>query len=150
MKASTFFSREQQDAIIRAIGEAEHATSGEIRVHIETSCKTSVMDEAAWLFRKLGMDKTADRNGVLIYLAVRERRFAIIGDTGINAVVPPGFWDNIRNHMQSRFSENLFAEGLTEGIIMAGEQLREHFPHMIDDINEITDTISFDINEPGV
>ncbi|MDX9772753.1 MAG: TPM domain-containing protein [Bacteroidales bacterium] len=150
MKASTFFSREQQDAIIRAIGEAEHATSGEIRVHIESSCKTSVMDEAAWLFRKLGMDKTADRNGVLIYLAVRERRFAIIGDTGINAVVPPGFWDNIRNHMQSRFSENLFAEGLTEGIIMAGEQLREHFPHMIDDINEITDTISFDINEPGV
>jgi len=150
MKASTFFSREQQDAITRAIGEAEHATSGEIRVHIETSCKTSVMDEAAWLFRNLGMDKTADRNGVLIYLAVRERRFAIIGDTGINAVVPPGFWDNIRNHMQSRFSENLFAEGLTEGIIMAGEQLREHFPHMIDDINEITDTISFDINEPGV
>jgi len=150
MKASTFFSREQQDAIIRAIGEAEHATSGEIRVHIETSCKTSVMDEAAWLFRKLGMDKTADRNGVLIYLAVRERRFAIIGDTGINAVVPPGFWDNIRNHMQSRFSENLFAEGLTEGIIMAGEQLREHFPPMIDEINEITDTISFDINEPGV
>jgi len=150
MKASTFFSREQQDAIIRAIGEAEHATSGEIRVHIESSCKTSVMDEAAWLFRKLGMDKTADRNGVRIYLAVRERRFAIIGDTGINAVVPPGFWDNIRNHMQSRFSENLFAEGLTEGIIMAGEQLREHFPHMIDDINEITDTISFDINEPGV
>lgn len=150
MKASTFFSREQQDAITRAIGEAEHATSGEIRVHIETSCKTSVMDEAAWLFRKLGMDKTADRNGVLIYLAVRERRFAIIGDTGINAVVPPGFWDNIRDHMQSRFSENLFAEGLTEGIIMAGEQLREHFPHMMDDINEITDTISFDINEPGV
>ncbi len=150
MKASTFFTREQQEAITRAIGEAEHATSGEIRVHIETSCKGDVLDEAAWLFRNLGMHRTADRNGVLIYLALKERKFAIIGDTGINAVVPLGFWDNIRDHMKQRFSENLFAEGLTEGIIMAGEQLKEHFPHAKDDINELTDTISFDINEPGV
>ncbi|MBE0677740.1 MAG: TPM domain-containing protein [Bacteroidales bacterium] len=150
MKASTFFTREQQEAIVRAIGEAEHATSGEIRVHIETSCKGDVLDEAAWLFRKLGMHRTADRNGVLIYLAIKERRYAIIGDTGINAVVALGFWDNIRDHMKQRFSENLFTEGLTEGIIMAGEQLKEHFPHTRDDINELTDTISFDINEPRV
>jgi uncharacterized membrane protein len=150
MKASTFFTREQQEAIVRAIGEAEHSTSGEIRVHIETSCKADVLDEAAWLFGRLGMDRTADRNGVLIYLALKERKFAIIGDTGINAVVPPGFWDNIRDHMRQRFSENLFTEGLTEGIIMAGEQLKEHFPHTRDDINEITDTISFDTNEPLV
>lgn len=150
MKASTFFTREQQEAIVRAIGEAEHATSGEIRVHIETSCKADVLDEAAWLFRKLGMHRTADRNGVLIYLALKERKYAIIGDTGINAVVPPGFWDIISDHMKQRFSDNLFTEGLTEGIIMAGEQLKEHFPHAKDDINELTDTISFDINEPGV
>ena len=150
MKASIFFTREQQEAIVRAIGEAEHATSGEIRVHVETSCKADVLDEAAWLFRKLGMHRTADRNGVLIYLAIKERRYAIIGDTGINAVVPPGFWDQIRDHMNQRFSENLFTEGLAEGIIMAGEQLKEHFPHAKDDINELTDTISFDINEPGV
>ncbi|MCA1741061.1 MAG: TPM domain-containing protein, partial [Bacteroidales bacterium] len=129
MKASTFFTREQQEAIVRAIGEAEHATSGEIRVHIETSCKADVLDEAAWLFRKLGMHRTADRNGVLIYLALKERRFAIIGDTGINAMVPPGFWDIIRDHMNQRFSEDLFTEGLTEGIIMTGEQLKEHFPY---------------------
>lgn len=150
MKASTFFTREQQEAIVRAISEAEHATSGEIRVHIEKSCKSDVLDEAAWLFGKVGMDKTADRNGVLIYLALKERKFAIIGDTGINALVPPGFWDNIRDHMRQRFSENLFTEGLTEGIIMAGEQLKEHFPHSKTDVNEITDTISFDYNEPGV
>jgi len=92
MKASAFFTREQQVAIVRAIGEAEHATSGEIRVHIETSCKADVLDEAAWLFRKVGMHKTADRNGVLIYLALKDRKFAIIGDTGINSVVPLGFW----------------------------------------------------------
>ena len=70
MKASTFFTREQQEAIVRAIGEAEHATSGEIRVHLETSCKADVLDEAAWLFRKVGMHKTADRNGVLIYFCL--------------------------------------------------------------------------------
>lgn len=150
MKASTFFTREQQEAVVRAIGEAERSTSGEIRVHVETSCMADVLDEAAWLFRKLGMHKTADRNGVLIYLALRERKFAIIGDTGINAVVPLGFWDNIRDHMRQRFSENQFAEGLTEGIIMAGDQLKEHFPYSRNDINEITDTISFDNNEPGV
>jgi uncharacterized membrane protein len=149
MKASSFFTREQQEAIVRAIGEAEHATSGEIRVHLETSCKADVLDEAAWLFRKVGMHKTADRNGVLIYFAINERRFAIIGDTGINSVVPLGFWDEIRDHMKKRFSENLFTEGLTEGIIMAGMQLKEHFPHSKDDINEITDTISFDTNETG-
>jgi len=149
MKASTFFTREQQEAIVRAIGEAEHATSGEIRVHIETSCKADVLDEAAWLFRKVGMHKTADRNGVLIYLALKERKFAIIGDTGINSVVPLGFWDNIRDHMKQRFSETLFTEGLTEGIIMAGMLLKEHFPHTRDDVNEITDTISFDNNETG-
>lgn len=91
MKASTFFTSEQQVAIVRAIGEAEHATSGEIRVHIETSCKADVLDEAAWLFRKVGMHKTADRNGVLIYLALKDRKFAIIGDTGINSLVPLGF-----------------------------------------------------------
>ena len=149
MKASSFFTREQQEAIVRAISEAEHATSGEIRVHIETSCKGDVLDEAAWLFRKVGMQKTADRNGVLIYLAVKERKFAIIGDTGINSVVPLGFWDEIRDHMKQRFSENRFTEGLTEGIIMAGQQLKEHFPRTRDDINEIADTISFDTNETG-
>ena len=149
MKASSFFTPAQQEVIARAIAEAEHSTSGEIRVHVETSCKGDVLDEAAWLFRRLGMHKTADRNGVLIYLAIKERKFAIIGDTGINSVVPLGFWDQIRDHMKQRFSENRFTEGLTEGIIMAGQQLKEHFPHTRDDVNEITDTISFDTYESG-
>ncbi len=149
MKASSFFTPDQQESVIRAIGEAEHATSGEIRVHVETSCKVNVLDEAAWLFRKAGMHKTADRNGVLIYLALKERSFAIIGDTGINAVVPPGFWDTIRDHMQQRFAEGRFAEGLSEGILMAGEKLKEHFPRTKDDINELPDAISFDTEETG-
>lgn len=149
MKASTFFTSDQQEAIVKAIGEAEHATSGEIRVHIETSCKVDVLDEAAWLFKKVGMQKTADRNGVLIYLALKERNFAIIGDSGINAVVPPGFWDSVRDHMQQRFSEGFFAEGLVEGVLMAGEKLKEHFPRSENDVNELPDAISFDNDETG-
>lgn len=147
MKGSSFFTPAQQEVIVSAIAEAERSTSGEIRVHVDTSCKGDVLDEAAWLFRKLGMHKTADRNGVLIYLAVKERKFAIIGDTGINSVVPLGFWDEIRDHLKLRFSENLFAEGLAEGIIRAGEQLKEHFPVTKNDINELTDTISYDVNK---
>lgn len=150
MKASTFFTPEQQEVIVKAIAEAEHTTSGEIRVHVETSCKASVLDEAAWLFRKVGMHKTADRNGVLIYLALKEKKFAIIGDSGINAVVPPGFWDAIRDHMQKRFSEGRFAEGLAEGVLMAGDKLKEHFPRSKADVNELTDAISFDNDETGV
>jgi uncharacterized membrane protein len=150
MKASTFFTPEQQETIVKAIGEAEHATSGEIRVHIETSCKVNVLDEAAWLFKKVGMHKTADRNGVLVYLALKERNFAIIGDSGINAVVPPGFWDSVRDHMQQRFSKGLFAEGLVEGVLMAGEKLKEHFPRSENDVNELPDAISFDNDETGV
>lgn len=150
MKASTFFTPVQQEAIIRAIADAEQATSGEIRVHIETSCKVNVLDEAAWLFRKVGMHRTADRNGVLIYLALKERSFAIIGDSGINAVVPAGFWDAVRDHMQQCFSEGRFTDGLVEGVLMAGEKLKEHFPRSKDDVNELPDAISFDTNETGV
>ncbi|WP_442877398.1 TPM domain-containing protein [Desulfolutivibrio sp.] len=150
MKASTFFTPEQQATVVSAIAEAEHATSGEVRVHVETSCKANVLDEAAWLFKKVGMHRTADRNGVLIYLALKERKFAIIGDSGINAVVPAGFWDSIRDHMQQRFSEGLFAEGLSEGVLMAGEKLREHFPRLKDDVNELPDAISFDTDETVV
>jgi uncharacterized membrane protein len=147
MKASDFFTPAQQEKIVHAIGEAELATSGEIRVHIETSCIGDVLDKAAWLFKKLGMHKTADRNGVLVYLAIKDRKFAIVGDTGINSVVPIGFWDKIRDHMAMRFNEGLFTEGLAEGIIMAGEQLKEHFPYSKDDVNELDNTISFDTNE---
>jgi uncharacterized membrane protein len=91
VKASSFFTAEQQAVILAAVREAEGETSGEIRVHIETSFKGDVLDRAAWIFGKLGMQKTALRNGVLFYLAVEDRKFAIIGDGGIHAKVPEGF-----------------------------------------------------------
>jgi len=144
MKASTFFSKEQQAQILASVKEAEMETSGEIRVHIETSLKDDVLDRAAWLFRKMGMDKTAERNGVLFYLAVNDRKFAIIGDAGINSKVPAGFWDDISEVLKKNFKEGKFTEGLAEGIIMAGNQLKTHFPHGLDDVNELPDDISFD------
>ncbi len=144
MDAAKFFSKEQQTEILSSVKEAEKSTSGEIRVHIETSCPEDVLDRAAWIFNKLKMDRTVDRNGVLFYLAIRDRKFAVIGDGGINAVVPEGFWDEIRKTMQKKFQEGNFTEGLSKGIIMAGEQLQTHFPYRKSDVNELPDEISFD------
>jgi uncharacterized membrane protein len=143
MKAASFFSKEQQSEILAAVKEAEKSTSGEIRVHIETECREDVLDRAAWIFRKLNMHKTAERNGVLIYLAVSDHKFAIIGDSGINAKVPEGFWDEIKDLMEISFRESRFTDGLKEGILLAGSQLKAHFPYGKDDVNELSDEISF-------
>lgn len=144
MKAALFFSKEQQSQILASVKEAEKDTSGEIRVHIETSCKEDVLDRAAWVFDKLGMKKTAERNGVLFYLAVNDKKFAIIGDAGINARVPAGFWDEISALLQKNFRDGRITEGLSEGISLAGKQLKTHFPYKKDDVNELPDEISFD------
>lgn len=144
MKASEFFTREQQAQILAAVKEAENATSGEIRVHLESSCQEDVLDRSAWIFKKLGMHKTDERNGVLFYLAVNDKKFAVIGDAGINSKVPPGFWDEVKDLLQKNFREGKFTEGLSEGIILAGTHLKRHFPHRKDDVNELPDEISFD------
>jgi uncharacterized membrane protein len=143
MKASSFFSKEQQAQILASVRQAEKATSGEIRVHIESTAKADVLDRAAWLFNKLGMSKTSERNGVLFYLAVNDRKFAIIGDAGINSKVPAGFWNEISELLSNNFKEGRFTEGLSQGIIMAGDQLKKYFPCCEDDINELSDEISF-------
>jgi uncharacterized membrane protein len=144
IKASSFFTKEQQAHILAAIKEAEEATSGEIRVHIETRLSGNVLDRAAWIFKRIGMYKTTDRNGILFYLAVSNRQFSIIGDTGINAKVPEDFWDKVKELLQEHFTEGKFTEGLRKGILLAGTQLKEHFPHQKNDINELPDEISFD------
>jgi uncharacterized membrane protein len=144
MKASSFFTKEEQDQILAAVKEAEKETSGEIRIHIETKCPGEVLDEAAWVFKKLGMDKTEERNGVLFFLAVEDRKYAIIGDAGINKKVPEGFWDCVKELLARNFKEGKFTEGLTSGIILAGKQLKTHFPYRTEDVNELSDEISFD------
>jgi len=108
--------------------------------------KKPVLERTAELFDILHMTRTAQRNGVLIYLAVEDHQFAIIGDVGINQKVPPGFWDEIKNHMEILFREGRFTDGLCDGIRMAGEQLGKHFPYHKDDIDELPNEISFGNN----
>ena len=146
-KASSFFTAEQLAQISQAVKTAEGETSGEIRVHIEKRVSGDVLDRAAWIFNKIGMQKTAERNGVLFYLALRNRKFAVIGDSGIHAKVPDGFWDSVKDAMEADFRESRFTEGLVKGILMAGDKLREHFPHKSDDVNELSDEVSF--GKPG-
>ncbi len=143
MGASDFLNKEQKTLVENAIREAERNTSGEIRVHIETTIKGEVLDRAAYLFEYLGMHKTEKRNGVLFYLAIGNRQFAILGDAGINAKVPPDFWDQIKETMKDTFAQGKFAEGLSQGILTAGEQLKAHFPFEKNDVNELSDEISF-------
>lgn len=147
MKVSEFITREQQERILSSIREAEQNTSGEIRVHIETTITGDVLDRAAWIFRKIGMHKTESRNGVLFYLAITNKSFAVIGDMGINSKVTDSFWDDIKAVLEEHFKKGKFTEGLVKGILMAGEQLAVHFPWDKDDINELPDEISFDIPE---
>jgi uncharacterized membrane protein len=144
MDAKHFFSEEEKTRIVEAIQEAEAETSGEIRVHLSSELhRSDVLNCAAHWFQKLKMHKTELRNGVLFFLSIKNRQFAIIGDAGINQLVPEGFWDEIKDQMAIRFEDGLFAEGLAEGIRKAGMQLKEYFPRQMDDVNELPDDLSF-------
>ena len=143
MSARLFFTKEEQQKIVAAIKEAELNTSGEIRVHIENHCKEEALERAAEMFYDLKMDRTAARNGILFYLAVKDHKFAIIGDEGINKEVEHDFWNDIKDEMISNFKENKFTEGLIAGILKCGDKLKKHFPYQNDDVNELSDEISF-------
>ncbi|MBK7212680.1 MAG: TPM domain-containing protein [Bacteroidales bacterium] len=141
--AKNFFSDEQVEEIKQSILNAELDTSGEIRVHIENKCEGEVLDRAAQVFKTLEMQDTELRNGVLIYLAVKNRKFAIIGDSGINAVVEKDYWERIKARMLNDFRENHFTEGLSTAILEVGKVLKTRFPRQLDDQNELSDEISF-------
>jgi len=143
ISAKDFFTPEQKEDIRLAIMNAELDTSGEIRVHIENTFKGDVLDRAAWVFKELKMHETEQRNGVLIYLAIKNRTFAIIGDVGINQKTGDGFWDEIKRIMLNHFREARFTEGLVEAIEKTGEQLKKHFPYHREDVNELDDEVSF-------
>ena len=143
MKAPELFSDEDRILIKAMIGEAEKMTSGEIRVYIDDDCKEDVMDKAAFVFAELDMHQTEQRNGVLIYLAVNDRKFAIIGDAGIHAKVGNDFWNRIKAEMGKMLSENRYRDALVFGIREAGMQLQQYFPYQRDDKNELPDDIVF-------
>ncbi len=141
--AQNFFTREQRDDIKQAIMNAELDTSGEIRVHIDSKCKGEVMDRALEVFKKLKINETELRNGVLFYLAVKNRKFAIIGDEAINKAVPDDFWEKLKLNMLDAFREENFTDGLIDGITQTGAYLKQYFPYQTNDVNELPDEISF-------
>lgn len=145
--AEASFTSEQKKRIKAAIEEAELNTSGEIRVHLENHCKTeNVLDRAAQVFAELNMHKTEARNGVLVYMAIKDHQFAIIGDGGINAQVEDDFWDVTKEKMVKHFKEGDLTQGIVDGVLCAGERLKEFFPYQKDDQNELSDDISFGKN----
>lgn len=143
MSASQYLSKENQHAILHAIEEAEKSSSGEIRVHIENHCKADPLDRATVIFAKLKMHKTELRNGVLFYIAIKDRKLAILGDAGINSVVPEGFWNDIKETMIPMLAADKITEGICEGVCMAGQKLKEFFPFEKNDVNELSNEISF-------
>lgn len=143
-KKPDLFTETEQEQIRIAIEEAEKRTSGEIRICAERNCPLpSAYDRAASYFLKIGMDKTSQRNGVLIYIATDDHKFAIIGDEGINKRVPEGFWDGTKERMIGKFRTGSLASGIIEGITAAGEQLQRLFPVQDGDKNELSDDITY-------
>jgi uncharacterized membrane protein len=126
-----------------AVAKAEKRTSGEIRVFIEDSSEDGPLDRAAYLFAQLGMHKTDQRNGVLIYVAFSDRKFSIIGDKGIHEKVGDIFWDQIKVNMATHFREGKILKGLLVAVEESGEALSKHFPYQGSDRNELSDEIMF-------
>lgn len=138
-----FLTKEEEESIVKAIKEAETATSGEIRVHLENNKLTKdCLEHAKEIFHLLHMDETKDKNGVLFYVAVHSHQFAVIGDQGIDKVVPDDFWESVKDSVVSEFANGKQAEGLIAGILEAGKKLQEFFPYQSDDQNELSDELS--------
>jgi len=143
-KKKEFFTEAENQQIVQAIREAERMTSGEIRVFVEHRCSfVDAMDRAFEVFTKLQMHRTKYRNGVLVYVAIRDRQFAILGDEGINLKTGAHFWNAQAAVMRSHFSANRFVEGISECTRSIGEVLQQYFPYESDDENELPDDIVF-------
>jgi uncharacterized membrane protein len=134
----------EKEEIQECIRLAELKTSGEIRVHIDKKCDSDPFEKAITIFNKLKMYQTRDRNGVLIYISFSNRKLAIIGDEGINSVVPTDFWESTKNELIFRFKRNEFAQGIIDAVNEAGKQLKQYFPVKSDDKNELSNEITME------
>lgn len=138
------FNQIEQEKIVQAINLAENLTSGEIRLVVERRVqKKEAFTQAEYYFEKLGMHQTGQRNGVLIYLAIEDHQFAIIGDSGIHKKLPPEFWEQTKETMVEFFKKEDYLNGLIAGIKEAGRQLAHYFPRLDDDVNELPNDIYF-------
>jgi uncharacterized membrane protein len=136
------FTEEVKARIEAAIQKAEHHTSAELRVHIENECPEDPLDRASFIFAELGMHKTKLRNGVLIYLALRDRKLAIIGDAGINSVIAPNSWNTIYHEMANHFKSENFEQGVIAGVELVGKAIQTNLPIERNDRNELSNQVT--------
>lgn len=141
-RVEEFLTAQEEQEIVDAILEAEKNTSGEIRVHIESHTRLNHDERAKEVFHTLKMDNTREENGVLIYIAVNDKKFAIYGDRGIDRAVSDNFWETSKNTIQEQFVKGNFKQGIVEGILKAGEELNSHFPWKPTDTNQLSDEVS--------
>lgn len=142
MQPRDFLTEDDELAVIKAIEHAEEKTSGELRIHLESSCTSDHYERAKEIFAELEMHATAQRNGVLIYVAYDDHVLFILGDEGINALVEDDFWQCTVDAMLEEFQKGSFRNGLLAGVKRAGERLAALFPPMSASQNELTNTIS--------
>lgn len=143
LAAEDILSEADLERVRAAIREGESRTSGEIRVHLDDSIVDDVLDHAAFVFEELGMHRTRERNGVLIYVSVAQHRAAVIGDHGVYERLPHGFWNDTLAVVLDQFKAGRYADGLCRGVELLATELQAHFPRAKDDRNELTDDISF-------
>ena len=139
MKAIKYFNDSEKLRISLAVKEAELSTSGEVRIYIEDHCKSELMDRAAFVFEEMKIHETTARNGVLIYLAFSDKKFAVLGDVGIHTIVGNDFWLSVKEMMIEQFKKGHYTDGLIAGIKEAGRVLQKHFPFEKGDSNELPD-----------
>jgi uncharacterized membrane protein len=130
------------EAITTAIAQAEAATSGEIRVHLDPRCPGEPQARAAVVFEQLGMARTAERNGALVYVSLEDRRLAVIGDAGLHARVGQDYWEALVARVSGDLRAGRVREGLVTAVQELGAVLRAHFPRRPDDRNELGDEVS--------
>ncbi len=144
MKEKAFIEQLQNDQIVAAVRTAEAKTSGEIRIFISRKETTDPLAAAQAEFTRMGMTKTAEGNGVLIFVAPRSQKFAILGDQGIHERCGENFWREVAEQMTAHFRKSEFTEGIISAIQKAGTLLAEHFPRRTDDKNELPDAVERD------
>jgi len=146
VKVKSFLEAVDHERVVEAIRAAECRSAGEIRVHVTTKSVDDAEKAAAAQFEALGMTATAERNGILIYIAPKSQKFAIIGDIGIHARCGSDFWHGVAQAMSADFKAGRFTDGIVKGVAKAGEVMAAHFPCAIDkpNINELSDTVSED------
>lgn len=142
MNLDSIITEQVKRNIEEAIAIAERGTSAEVRVHIEDECKEETMDRAAYVFQQLEMHKTELRNGVLIYVALGNRKMAILGDAGINKLMQQKDWDTIKEHVLEHFKNDDIEGGLVHGLQDIGVLLHAHFPISESDSNELSNQLT--------